>query len=63
MDVFFERIPSLIDVLEGMRRRPDMYIGEIESNSDRALISALGVNILKSTCASLRKSLMIAGGR
>ncbi len=33
MDVLLERIPSIIDALEAVRRRPDMYIGEIESKS------------------------------
>jgi len=33
MDVLLERIPSLIEDLEGMRRRPEMYIGKIESKS------------------------------
>src|SRR5215510_8097587 len=33
MDVLLERIPSIIDALEGVRRRPEMYIGKIESES------------------------------
>ncbi len=33
MDVLLERIPSIIDALEGIRRRPSMYIGKIESKS------------------------------
>jgi hypothetical protein len=33
MDVLLERIPSIIDALEGMRRRPQVHIGKIESKS------------------------------
>jgi hypothetical protein len=49
MDVLLERIPSLIEDLEGMRRRPDMYIGKIESKSMEYYVS--GFRLAAHTCA------------